>query len=127
MSVIIGCLCRKIPQEGDVLMLETTEVLPSSHDDLDHLEDQALAILVARAKRRGDYVLALALSAVPPRSKEEGSVLMEADCPLLSRIAAICDPIETLAWRRALVGATVRGDRRRARSLFDLAARRCGN
>ena len=70
-------------------------------------------------------MLANDLSAVPPWSEEGISVLVKADCLALARLAGICDPIETLAWRRALVHATVRGDLRRVRVLLDLAARRC--
>ena len=72
-------------------------------------------------------MLALGLSAVPPRSEEGISLLMKADCPALARLARVCDPIETLAWRRALVHAAVRGDLRRVRVLLDLAARRCAD
>jgi hypothetical protein len=90
-------------------------------------EDQAVALLVSRAITRGDRMLARDLAALPPRSDAAEHVLMDADCPALARIAAVCDPIETLAWRRALVDASVRGDRRRARALVELAARRCSD
>ena len=88
-------------------------------------EDLALILLVSRALKRGDQMLARDLCAVPPRSDAEFSEMMQAGCPVLARIAAVCDPIETLAWRRALVHASVRGDRRRAGILLELAARRC--
>ena len=91
------------------------------------VEDEALALLVSRAVQRGDHALARGLSAVPPRSKGAVSVLVGADCPALARIAIVCDPIETLAWRRALVHAGARDDRRRVDALLDLAARRCAN
>jgi hypothetical protein len=104
---------------------ELTEPLRDIADYADP-EDQALFLLVTRAVKRGDLMLARALSAVPPRS-EGRSALMEANCPALARNTAICDAIETLAWRRAVVGASVRGDRRRARMLLDLAARRCAD
>ena len=90
-------------------------------------EDQALSLLVSRAIRRGDIRMAGDLMAVPPRSEKEQSVMVAADCPVLARIAAVCDPIETLAWRRALVQAAVRSDRRRVRALLDIAARRCSD
>ena len=94
-------------------------------DDSDHPEDRALLLLVSRAIERGDQRLARDLFGVPPRSEEGNSVMVEADCPALARIAAICDSIETLAWRSAVIRAGVRNDRRRVRALLDLAARRC--
>ena len=108
----------------------------ASHEMTDRLEtmagstqpeDQALSLLVSRAIRRGDMRMAGDLMAVPARSDEEHSVMVPADCPVLARIAAVCDPIETLAWRRALVQAAVRSDRRRVRALLDIAARRCSD
>ncbi len=92
-----------------------------------HPEDEALALLVSRAIKRGDRKMARDLAAVPPRSKDDGCAMVEAGCPALARIAAVCDPIETLAWRRALVHAAVRSDRRRVQALLDLAARRCSD
>jgi hypothetical protein len=104
---------------------EMTEPLPNSRTGADP-EDEAIALLVSRAIARGDRTLARDLAALP-RSDEAEYALVEAACPALARIAAVCDPIETLAWRRALVDAGVRGDRRRARALMDLAARRCSD
>lgn len=109
-----------------LVLEEMTKHLPNIADNGSPAE-RALALLASRAAKRGDRLLARDLAAVPPRSEEENHVLVEADCPVLARIAAVCDPIETLAWRRALVDAAVRGDRRRARVLLDLAARRCVN
>ncbi len=110
-----------------MLVLEEMTELLTETTDAGNLEEQALHLLVSRAAKRGDRMLARDLSALPPRREDENCVLMEAHCPALVRIAAICDPIEALAWRRALVDATVRGDRRRASALFDLAIRRCVN
>lgn len=126
-----GCHRPHSPQTSArrvyVLVLEVmTQPLPKIAAT-ENLGDQALELLLSRAARRGDHMLARDLAAVSPRSEEESSVLMQVDCPALARIAAICDPIETLAWRRALVDATVRGDRRRACALLDLADRRCAN
>lgn len=99
------------------------EKIPGDAD----LEDQALALLVSRAIKRGDSKLARDLAAVPPISQEGDYVLVDADCPTLARIASVCDPIETLAWRRALVQAGIRSDRRRVQALLALAVRRCSD
>ena len=108
-------------------MLAQDEVTELPPDDAAgaHPEDEALALLISRAIERGDHMLARDLAAVPPRCEEAVFVLMEADCPALARIAAVCDPIETLAWRRAIVHAGVRSDHRRVHALLELAARRC--
>lgn len=90
-----------------------------------HPEDEALALIVSRAIKRGDRKMARDLAAIPPRSDGGSFAMVAADCPALARIAAVCDPIETLAWRRAVVQAGVRGDHRRMRALLVLAARRC--
>jgi hypothetical protein len=103
---------------------EVTERQPSVPVSA-HPEDQALALLVARAIRRGDRKLARDLAAVPPRCDETIPAVMVTDCPALKRIAAVCDPVETLAWRRAVIGAGVRSDRQRLTVLLELAARRC--
>jgi hypothetical protein len=108
-------------------MLAQNEVTELPPDDAvsAHPEDEALALLISRAIARGDHKMARDLAAVPARSEGAACVLVEADCPALARIAAVCDPIETLAWRRAIVHAGVRSDSRRLRALLELAARRC--
>lgn len=105
---------------------EVTERVPHVRVSA-HPEDEALALLVSRAISRGDLELARDLAAVPARSDETTPVLMAADCPALTRIADACDPIETLAWRRAVIDAGARSDRRRLRALLELAARRCAS
>ena len=90
-------------------------------------EDQSLVILISRAVKRGDEMLARDLAAIPARSEGGLSVLVPANCPTLARITAVCDPIETLAWRRVLVHASVRNDRPRIHSLLELANRRCAS
>lgn len=105
---------------------EVTELLPDVAVST-HPEDEALALLVSRAIKRGDGKLARDLAAVPPRCEEMNPVLMAADNPALTRIAAVCDPIETLAWRRAVIHAGVRSDTQRVGALLELARRRCSD
>jgi hypothetical protein len=110
-----------------MLVRDALNELRSDAAESGHPEDRTLDILIARAIRRGDDGLARSLSTLPPRRQAGHYVLMDANCPTLARIAAVCDPVEALAWRRAVVHAGVRGDRRRVRALLDLAARRCSD
>jgi hypothetical protein len=104
--------------------MSVQELVRDTTDD-DEMEEHALRLLISRAIKRGDRLLARHLSALPPRSEANSSIMVQANCPALARIAAVCDTIETMAWRRALVHASVRDDRRRVRALLELAARRC--
>lgn len=108
-----------------MLALDDVTEDPDVIDGSAHPEDEALSLLISRAIKRGDLKMARDLAAVPARSEEDLHVMVSADCPVLTRIATVCDPIETLAWRRALVHAGVRNDGPRINALLELAARRC--